>query len=71
MVDLWWSDNPVSIVVLFRNILSLFVRIRSIVLGLCGFLKQVDSYIKLLKLKVLQKLIIIVSIISEFEISQK
>ena len=38
MVNLWWPDNPVSTVVLFLNIPGLFVRIRSIGLGLCGFL---------------------------------
>ena len=49
------SDKPVSITQEFQKLLGQFVKIRSMPEGLSGFLKHVDLFIILVRLKPDQK----------------
>ena len=53
-VMLWWSDNHVSRAMVFWKFFLLLVSIRSIELGLIGFLMQVGPTTRLYKLYVSQ-----------------
>ena len=64
IVILWWSESPVSIILLFWKPFLLFVNKTSIELGFKGLLKQVGSFMRLVRLKVSQNIPNSVSVVS-------
>ena len=54
IVILWWPESPVSIIALFWKHFLLFINKTSIELGFKGFLKQVGTFMRLVRLKVSQ-----------------
>ena len=65
IVILWWSESLVSMILLFWKHLLLFVNRTSMELGFEGFLKQVGSFMRFVRLKVSQNSANSVSVISE------
>ena len=67
IVILWWSESPVSIILLFWKHFRLFHNKTSIELGSKGFLKQLGSVMRLVRLKVSQSSPNSVSVVSELK----